>query len=299
MKGISKQIVLTILLIIYLLTVALSGLLFTLQEMFNPQLELPLRVVIELFFYVVTLYFFLGRFEIIKFFKGLGIFIIARVILSLGVAVALGIVGSLPYIDALREALYGYFLVYLFQILVTPFLSYPVLGMLLIKRPDAEPSVVKPKQVKKRIETLPAVSKAEPDEEILESAWAPLEEEKEVVEVEEEQKPEEVVEEFVKEPEEIMEAPPAPEVVEEEEEEEEEEKKEEIALEESASIWSEEVSEPVELAPEEMIQPRMPEVEKVPVKSAPNFVRLSLRQIFDLNKDNPCLLYTSPSPRDS
>ena len=281
MKGISKQIVLTILLIIYLLTVALSGLLFTLQEMFNPQLELPLRVVIELFFYVVTLYFFLGRFEIIKFFKGLGIFIIARVILSLGVAVALGIVGSLPYIDALREALYGYFLVYLFQILVTPFLSYPVLGMLLIKRPDAEPSVVKPKQVKKRIETLPAVSKAEPDEEILESAWAPLEEEKEVVEVEEEQKPEEVVEEFVKEPEEIMETPPAPEVVEEEEE------KEEIALEESASIWSEEVSEPVELAPEEMIQPRMPEVEEVPVKSAPKFVRLSLRQIFDLNKDNP------------
>ncbi|MCD6097673.1 hypothetical protein J7K18_02150 [bacterium] len=274
MKGTSKQVVLTILLIIYLLAVALSGLLFTLQETFNPHLELPLQVVIELFFYAVTLYFFLGRFEIIKFFKGLGIIIITRIVLSLGVGVAICVVGDLRYIDALREALYGYFLAYLFQILVTPFLSYPVLGMLTI-RSEAKPPVGEPKP-----EVPPAVPGVEPDEEILQSAWIPLEEEKEVVEVKEEQKPGEVEEAVEETVEKIKEVPTAPEMV---------EKEEEVALEESASIWSEEITEAVEAAEAEEIAPKpeKPEVEEVPVKSAPKFIRLSLRQIFDLNKDNP------------
>ncbi|MCD6417374.1 hypothetical protein J7M00_01160 [bacterium] len=128
----SNYIVFFLIFVLFIFIIAMNSALFSIGNKL-PQFTLPIwaKILLEIILYAGVLYLFYSerRVNIDIWLRAFLIFIGVRILLGLGSAVAFMFVPSpekVAFNEAFQSALYGKSIIFLLQIIITPFLSYPI-----------------------------------------------------------------------------------------------------------------------------------------------------------------------------
>ncbi|MBN1755278.1 hypothetical protein JW877_03590, partial [bacterium] len=135
MKPKSKNVSIFIVLILFLLSIAFSALLYSLRSGTTfPEIPPYLKFPMEILFYVIVLLFInQGRIDVVRWIQEGAAFVFFRIVISLGNSIvfylAFSDTSQVNFMDTYVDALWNYSPTYLFQFLIAPALTYPLLHL--------------------------------------------------------------------------------------------------------------------------------------------------------------------------